>query len=272
MSWMSGSPRIPACPRRGQRSPGRGPERGQTRSPHDPCAGLGAPGQQAGGRASQLLRLGLAADQDQNASLNYAPLGSALQSLAYAQLKKITVSGTPVAWELSVAQRPGGGRRDHPPGLARQQRLPPTARTRPLRRHGVPLGGDRGGRAARGRPGRDGRVPGRPVAPGAAPLRAAQLPGSDRWAPSDATTHSMHPNPYGIVQFIYGTVLTSVIGMLIAVPMSVGIGLFITGIAPAWLRRPCHTWRTCSRRSHRWCSGSEGSSRSSRSCSRPRAS
>src|SRR5579875_3813544 len=36
----------------------------------------------------------------------------------------------------------------------------------------------------------------------------------------------------------YGTVLTSVIGLLIAVPMSVGIALFITGIAPAWLRRP----------------------------------
>jgi len=41
--------------------------------------------------------VGLAAGQDQNASLNYAPLGSALQSLAYAQLKKITVNGTPVA-------------------------------------------------------------------------------------------------------------------------------------------------------------------------------
>jgi phosphate transport system permease protein len=62
--------------------------------------------------------------------------------------------------------------------------------------------------------------------------------GSDRWAPSDATPSSTHPNPYGIVQFIYGTVLTSVIGMLIAVPMSVGIALYITGIAPAWLRRP----------------------------------
>jgi phosphate transport system permease protein len=62
--------------------------------------------------------------------------------------------------------------------------------------------------------------------------------GSDRWAPSDATPAGTIPNPYGIVQFIYGTVLTSVIGLLIAVPMSVGIGLFITGIAPAWLRRP----------------------------------
>jgi phosphate transport system permease protein len=62
--------------------------------------------------------------------------------------------------------------------------------------------------------------------------------GSIRWAPSDATPASTHPNPYGIVQFIYGTVLTSVIGMLIAVPVSVGIALFITSVAPTWLRRP----------------------------------
>ncbi len=39
----------------------------------------------------------LTAGQDENASLNYAPLGTALQALAYAQLKKITVNGTPVA-------------------------------------------------------------------------------------------------------------------------------------------------------------------------------
>jgi phosphate transport system permease protein len=62
--------------------------------------------------------------------------------------------------------------------------------------------------------------------------------GSDRWAPSDATTAGAHPNPYGIVQFIYGTVLTSVIGMVIALPVAVAVGLFITQIAPAWLRRP----------------------------------
>lgn len=61
---------------------------------------------------------------------------------------------------------------------------------------------------------------------------------SDRWAPSDATATSTSPNPYGILQFIYGTALTSFIGLLIAVPMSVGIALFITGICPAWLRRP----------------------------------
>lgn len=39
----------------------------------------------------------LTSGQDQNASLYYAPLGSALQKLAYAQLKKITLNGKPVA-------------------------------------------------------------------------------------------------------------------------------------------------------------------------------
>jgi phosphate transport system permease protein len=62
--------------------------------------------------------------------------------------------------------------------------------------------------------------------------------GSDRWAPSDATATSSHPNPYGILQFIYGTVITSVIGMVIALPVAVAVGLFITQLAPAWLRRP----------------------------------
>jgi phosphate transport system permease protein len=60
---------------------------------------------------------------------------------------------------------------------------------------------------------------------------------STRWAPSEATA-ATHPNPYGIVQFIYGTVITSVIGMVIALPVAVAVSLFITQLAPAWLRRP----------------------------------
>src|SRR5439155_558749 len=41
---------------------------------------------------------------------------------------------------------------------------------------------------------------------------------SDRWAPSNAHAHANHPNPYGIVQFIYGTATTSLIAMVIVVP------------------------------------------------------
>lgn len=61
---------------------------------------------------------------------------------------------------------------------------------------------------------------------------------SQRWAPSESRAASTSPNPYGIAQFIYGTLLTSVIAMLIAVPVSVAVALFITDIAPAKLRRP----------------------------------
>lgn len=60
----------------------------------------------------------------------------------------------------------------------------------------------------------------------------------DRWAPSEATVDSATPNPYGIVQFVYGSAITSIIAMVIAVPVAVAVGLFITDVGPAWLRRP----------------------------------
>jgi phosphate transport system permease protein len=62
--------------------------------------------------------------------------------------------------------------------------------------------------------------------------------GSDRWAPSEATATSAHPNPYGILQFVYGTLVTSLIGMLIAVPVAIAVALFITDVAPSRIRRP----------------------------------
>jgi phosphate transport system permease protein len=61
---------------------------------------------------------------------------------------------------------------------------------------------------------------------------------SSRWAPSEALATSAHPNPYGILQFVYGTVLTSLIAMLLAVPVAVGLALYITDVAPVRLRKP----------------------------------
>jgi phosphate transport system permease protein len=61
---------------------------------------------------------------------------------------------------------------------------------------------------------------------------------STRWAPSEAVENQARPNPYGILQFVYGTLLTSAIAMLIAVPVAVAVGLFITDVAPRRLRRP----------------------------------
>ena len=43
---------------------------------------------------------------------------------------------------------------------------------------------------------------------------------------------------FGAISPIYGTVVTSVIAMLIAVPVGLFIALFLTELCPMWLRRP----------------------------------
>ncbi len=46
---------------------------------------------------------------------------------------------------------------------------------------------------------------------------------------------------YGGLVMIYGTLATSFIALLIAVPVSFGIALFLTELSPAWLKRPLGT-------------------------------
>jgi phosphate transport system permease protein len=46
---------------------------------------------------------------------------------------------------------------------------------------------------------------------------------------------------YGGLVMIYGTLITSFIALLIAVPVSFGIALFLTELSPPWLRRPLGT-------------------------------
>jgi phosphate transport system permease protein len=46
---------------------------------------------------------------------------------------------------------------------------------------------------------------------------------------------------FGALVPIYGTLATSLIALLIAVPVSFGIALFLTELAPTWLRRPLGT-------------------------------
>jgi phosphate transport system permease protein len=43
---------------------------------------------------------------------------------------------------------------------------------------------------------------------------------------------------FGALAAIYGTVVTSIIALVIAVPVSFGIALFLTETCPVWLRRP----------------------------------
>src|SRR5204863_353554 len=55
------------------------------------------------------------------------------------------------------------------------------------------------------------------------------------------TTTTWDPEPthrrFGALAFVYGTVATSAIAMLIAVPLGVGAAVFLSEIAPGWLRR-----------------------------------
>ena len=46
---------------------------------------------------------------------------------------------------------------------------------------------------------------------------------------------------FGGLVMIYGTVATSLIALVIAVPVSFGIALFLTELSPAWLKRPLGT-------------------------------
>jgi phosphate transport system permease protein len=46
---------------------------------------------------------------------------------------------------------------------------------------------------------------------------------------------------FGGLVMIYGTLATSFIALLIAVPVSFGIALFLTELSPSWLRRPLGT-------------------------------
>jgi len=46
---------------------------------------------------------------------------------------------------------------------------------------------------------------------------------------------------FGALVPIYGTVVTSLVAMLIGVPVSFGIAIFLTELSPAWLKRPLGT-------------------------------
>src|SRR3954470_13913141 len=56
-------------------------------------------------------------------------------------------------------------------------------------------------------------------------------------------TQSWNPvtEKFGALAPIYGTVMTSFIAMLIGVPVSLGIAIFLTELCPLWLRRPVST-------------------------------
>lgn len=71
-------------------------------------------------------------------------------------------------------------------------------------------------------------------------LLVGAWPALSRFGPGFITSAQWNPvtEEFGALATIFGTLLTSTIAMLIAVPVSFGIALFITELAPAWLKRP----------------------------------
>ena len=66
------------------------------------------------------------------------------------------------------------------------------------------------------------------------------LPALSKFGFGFLVTESWNPvtDEFGALAPIYGTLVTSVIAMLIGVPVSFGIAIFITELCPTWLKRP----------------------------------
>ncbi len=58
------------------------------------------------------------------------------------------------------------------------------------------------------------------------------------WDPVAPDTDKLVGDLYGVLPFIYGTLVTSAIALLIAVPIGVGAAIFLAEIAPRWLSTP----------------------------------
>ena len=43
---------------------------------------------------------------------------------------------------------------------------------------------------------------------------------------------------YGALPFVYGTIVSSILALILAVPLAIGVAVFITEMAPVWLRGP----------------------------------
>ena len=69
------------------------------------------------------------------------------------------------------------------------------------------------------------------------------LPAFRHFGPQFITTAAWNPvtDHYGALSAIFGTVVTSVLALILAVPLAFGIAFFLTEMAPDWLRRPIGT-------------------------------
>jgi phosphate transport system permease protein len=71
-------------------------------------------------------------------------------------------------------------------------------------------------------------------------LVVGALPALQKFGLSFLWTSDWDPvqEKFGGLVMIYGTLMTSIIALLIAVPVSFGIALFLTELSPGWLKRP----------------------------------
>jgi phosphate transport system permease protein len=76
-----------------------------------------------------------------------------------------------------------------------------------------------------------------------ATLIAGALPALAAFGPGFLVTNAWNPvtEKFGALAPVYGTLVTSAIAMLIAIPVAFGIALFITELCPVWLKRPLAT-------------------------------
>jgi phosphate transport system permease protein len=74
-------------------------------------------------------------------------------------------------------------------------------------------------------------------------LIAGALPALAAFGPGFLVTNAWNPvtEKFGALAPVYGTLVTSAIAMLIAIPVAFGIALFITELCPVWLKRPLAT-------------------------------
>ena len=69
------------------------------------------------------------------------------------------------------------------------------------------------------------------------------LPAFRQFGPGFLTSTSWDPvrQVFGAAVSVYGTLLTSMLALLLAVPLAFGIAFFLTELAPGWMRRPVGT-------------------------------
>ena len=73
-----------------------------------------------------------------------------------------------------------------------------------------------------------------------AQLVVSALPAIAKFGPSFLWTSTWDPvaEVYGAAPMIFGTLASSFLALLIAIPLAVGVAIFLTEFAPRWLRQP----------------------------------